>query len=205
MTVMHVPAPFILASKSQGRKEILERANIRFHVEPSSIDERSFGERDPVTRAVTLARMKALDIAGKHPDAFVLGTDSLAVASSGELLEKPIDETDARRMLLLQSGRATTLHTAMCLVTPVDDRSVNDRSGERTYCEGLDSAVVHFKNVAAQQIDAWIASGKWQNCAGAFRIEDDAHGLIDRIEGERTAVIGLSLPLLEQLLRQATE
>ena len=100
----------ILASASPQRRTLLEGLSLKFEVIPSDIDEDAHPERDPLKRSKILARLKAEDIARKHSEAVVIGCDTLVVASSGTLLEKPLDADDARRMLLLQSGRTSEVH-----------------------------------------------------------------------------------------------
>ena len=82
---------FILASRSPQRKAILEHLGVAFEIIPSPFDESTVLENNPEKRAVMLAEKKAEVIAKGHPDQWVIGVDTLVVASDGTLLEKPSD------------------------------------------------------------------------------------------------------------------
>lgn len=179
----------ILASGSPQRKRLLEEIGIEFKMCPSVVDESSCTERDPQTRAGMLALMKAKDVRKRFPGDIILGCDTLVVTYDGVLLEKPRDTDDARRMMMLQSGKISTVHSGLCVLSP-----------DREYTE-VDSPRVFFKPFHDDDIAWWIGSGKWEGGSGAFRVEEfEERGLIERIEGDRTAVIGLPMTLLHRLL-----
>ncbi len=184
---------FILASRSPQRKEILERLGISFEVIPSNMDEASVLERDPVKRAMLLAERKAGDIAKQHPGKWVIGVDTLVVASDGTLLEKPVDSEDARRMLRLHSGNISTVHTALCL-----------QRGFEQHAE-VSSARVFFKALDARVIDWWIETDLWRDRSGAFQIEGEGEKLIEQLEGERETVVGFPVTLFLHMLQQMSE
>src|SRR3989338_68948 len=111
--------PLILASASPQRRTLLQGLGISFEVMPSSVDEKSHPEKaDPAVRAQILAREKANDVAAKMPGRWVLGCDTLVVAPDGSILEKPSDADDARRMLRLQSGGVSLVHSGLTLISP---------------------------------------------------------------------------------------
>ena len=99
----------ILASASPRRRAILRAAGISFSVDPSGVDE-NISEKNPRRHVVKLARLKALDVASRHPDSMVLGADTIVVCA-GEILGKPKDLKDAVRMITLQSGRTQRVYT----------------------------------------------------------------------------------------------
>jgi septum formation protein len=186
--------PFFLASASPQRKILLEGLGLRFRVEPSSIDESACTEKDPATRAVLLAKLKARDVAKRFSDGWVLGCDTLVVASSGELLEKPKDAKDAERMIRLQSGSTSVVHSGVCL-----------RSPQGREWTGCDSSTVTFATLSDEEIRRWIEKGLWEGRSGAFQIDGPGQLLISRIEGDWTGIVGLPVFLLGELLRRAEQ
>lgn len=179
----------ILASGSPQRKRLLEEAGIACEIYPSAVIESSCNEREPRKRAKTLAMMKARDVESRFPRHCIIGCDTLVVAQDGTVLEKPCDADDARRMLQVQSGNISVIHSGLCVLSP-------DRE-----CTEVDSPRVFFKPFHDDDIAWWIGSGKWEGGSGAFRVEEfEERGLIERIEGDRTAVIGLPMTLLHRLL-----
>ncbi len=182
----------ILASASPQRKTLLEGLGLAFEIIPSGIEEDDHPESDPVQRSKDLARLKALDIHRKNPHAIVMGCDTLVVAESGTLLEKPNDETDARRMLMLQSGRTSLVHSALCIV---------DTSG-KTH-EGISSSSVPFKELREKEIGWWIATKLWQGRSGGFQIDGLGQLMIESITGDWTGIVGLPVFLVGKLLKEA--
>lgn len=182
----------ILASASPQRKTLLEGLGLAFEVIPSGIEEDDHPEPDPVQRSKDLARLKALDIHRKHPDAIVIGCDTLVVASNGTLLEKPVSAADARRMLMLQSGNVSLVHSALCVV---------DESGNTH--EELSTSSVTFKKLSNEEIDWWIDTGLWQGRSGGFQIDGKGQLMIESITGDWTGIVGLPVFLLGRLLKKA--
>ncbi len=179
----------ILASASLQRKKLLEEIGIKFSVIPSSIDESICTEDDPIKRAQILAKMKAQDIALLNSDSYVLGADTLVVSETGTLLEKPVDENDARRMMKEHSGTKSIVYSAICLVDP---------SGK--IYEALDTSILFFKELTDEDIEWWIESNLWQGRSGAFQIEGKGQLLIEKLEGDWSGVVGLPIFILGKLL-----
>lgn len=182
----------ILASGSPQRNELLAGLGLSFDVIPSTVNESNEAETDPATRARVLAKAKAKDIARVQPDAFVIGCDTLVVTEDGILLEKPLTEADARRMIALQSGATSTVHSAVCVIDP---------SGVSH--EELQSSCVTFAPLTTDDVDWWISTGCWKNRSGAFQIDGKGQLLISHIDGDWTSVVGLPMFTLGTLLRQA--
>ncbi len=183
----------ILASASPQRKTLLEGLDLAFEIIPSGIEEDDHPESDPVQRSKDLARLKALDIHQKNPQAIVIGCDTLVVAENGTLLEKPKDETDARRMLLLQSGKTSLVHSALCIV---------DASG-KTH-EGLSTSSVTFKKLSEKEIDWWLKTKLWNGRSGGFQIDGLGQLMIESITGDWTGIVGLPVFLLGKLLQETS-
>ncbi len=181
----------ILASASPQRKELLKGLGLSFDTIPSSVEESACTEKDPTRRAVVLARLKAEDIHALHPDACVIGCDTLVVSAAGILLEKPVNAPDAERMLRLQSGNVSIVHSALCVIGP-----------EGMY-EGISSSCVHFKTLSEKEIAWWISTNQWKDRSGAFQIDGRGQLMIEDLEGDWTGVVGLPVYLLGELLKKA--
>ena len=220
----------ILASRSPQRKEILERLGVEFEVIPSDLDESTIIESDPIERAKKLAEAKAADVAAKHPGRWTIGVDTLVVSADGELLEKPVDADDARRMLKLHSGRTSMVHSALCLMrchgerrrtmTLVDNRSVppfvsappsangategrqddNLPARPEIYSD-LSTAHVTFNSLDDETIEWWIASNLWQDRSGAFQIDGVGERLVASLDGEFETVVGFPVRLFQDMIK----
>ncbi|MBM3227900.1 septum formation protein Maf [Candidatus Peribacteria bacterium] len=180
----------ILASASPQRKTLLAGLGVPFDVIPSVFNETGCSERDPPKRASILARRKAEDVHAKHSGACVIGCDTLVVASDGTLLEKPTNANDAERMLRLQSGQISIVHSAICVRSP------------RGMHEGIASSHVHFKKLSEQEIAWWISIGEWKDRSGAFQIDGRGQLMIERIEGDWTGIVGLPIFSLGELMEK---
>lgn len=185
---------WILASASPRRKELLRRLIEKFDIIPSCAEERVEGSPDPETLVKMLARQKASDVARREEVAnkAVLGADTI-VAVDGEVLGKPRDEEDAARMLQLLSNRAHEVYTGVCMLVP------NADGGRREYLRAA-CTKVYFHALTKEQIRAYIATGSPMDKAGAYGIQDG--GLVARIEGSFSNVVGLPLELCEEMLRK---
>ncbi len=182
----------ILASASPQRKTLLEGLGVQFEVIPSGVDEATLVERDPAKRALILAQMKAEDVAAKHPNAWIIGCDTLVVVPDGTLLEKPVDVAEAREMLKMQSGGTSVVHSGLSLRSP-DGKDWADVS----------SSSVMFKSLTSNEIEWWIATKLWEGRSGAFQIDGLGQLMIEKIEGDWTGVVGLPVFLLGELAKKA--
>ena len=179
----------VLASASPQRKRLLEGLNISFAVHPSALDESQCTEADPLARCAVLAKLKAQAVAGEYPDSFVLGCDTLVVASDGTLCEKPADADAARAMLQLLSGGTCVVHSALHLIAP--DGNEHD---------GIDSTQVTFRKLSDDDLDWWVSTNLWQDRSGGFQIEGKGQLLAEKLEGDWTGVVGLPVHLLGRML-----
>ncbi|MFH0769945.1 MAG: nucleoside triphosphate pyrophosphatase [Candidatus Peregrinibacteria bacterium] len=183
---------FILASESPQRRTLLEGLKIPFEVIPSDVEEQDCVERDPGLRARVLAEMKAGNVAAIHPDAWVLGCDTLVVAANGTLLEKPQNALEAHEMIALQSGKTSLVHSGICLFRP-----------DGTKRSAVSTSSVTFRSLSKEDIAWWVGTALWQGRSGAFQIDGLGQLMIERIEGDWTGVVGLPVFLLGTLLREA--
>ena len=186
-------APFVLASASPRRHELLAASGYGFEVVPADLDEEAltYG-RDAIAIARRLARAKALHVASSRTDAAVLAADTV-VSLRGVLLGKPSDAQDARRMLRALSGRTHRVVTGVALVLAGGRRPVVSHAVTR----------VHFRDLPDADIEAWIASGGPFDKAGAYGVQDAAFRPVQRYDGCYCNVMGLPLGVAVRLLDSA--
>lgn len=185
----HARQRLVLASASPRRAALLTAAGYDFEVRPSGADEWPFPGGDPAAYAEALATAKAAQVRAE-PDAVVIGADTIVVLD-GAVLGKPVDGTDARRMLLALSGRAHDVVTGVAV-----------RRGSSTHSAHARSRVT-FRTLSDQEIDAYVATGEPLDKAGAYAYQGGAGRFVTRLEGDADTVIGLPVSLLEQLLGEA--
>jgi septum formation protein len=190
------PWNLLLASASPRRRELLAEAGFAFEVRlPSSGAEE--GPRTGETAAELVRRLalrKARDVADRAAAAdhgkLIVACDTVAECG-GEILGKPADEADARRMLRLLSGRPHEVYSGLCL-HPLDRREPLVRLARTTLRMDL---------LSDQQIDDYLASGAWQGKAGAFGYQDRL-GWVHIAQGSPSNVVGLPMELLTEMLNQ---
>jgi septum formation protein len=179
----------ILASQSPRRKELLERAGLSFAVRPSGIEEFREDTESPADYVVRLARDKAL-ATPCHPSDWVLSADT-TVVFEGEVLEKPVSDADARRMLRRLAGNVHEVLTGVCL-----------RRGDRTWT-ACESTRVRFLPLTDTEIEIYVRSGEPRDKAGAYAIQGLASRFVDRIEGCYSNVVGLPVSRVWRMLAEA--
>ncbi len=176
---METKQKLILASTSPRRAELLKSADLIFDVLRPNADEKLHAGETPVDYAVRTAREKAESIT-TQPGAVILGADTV-VAIEGHILGKPADGDDAKAMLRLLSGKMHEVITGVCL-----------RSTEKTVCFHAATAVL-FRNLSEEEIAAYVATGDPLDKAGAYAIQNGAAGMVRRIDGSYSNVVGLPL------------
>lgn len=211
----------LLASASPARRATLVAAGVVPFVRVSDVDEDAvlaaarerFGVLEPADAVLLLAQAKAeavtqlveaeAEIAGTETEAapidgdIVVGCDSM-LELDGEIYGKPATAAEAIERWQSMRGRSGVLHTGHWIV---DLRA--DADGGTGGTLGASSAtVVHFADVSDAEIEAYVATGEPLAVAGAFTIDGLGGAFIDRIEGDHHSVVGLSLPLLRELLGQ---
>jgi septum formation protein len=190
----------VLASASPARLETLRRAGVRPLVDVADIDEPAVVERyggsalaaDEV--ALVLARIKAETVAARTEGALVLGCDSV-LELDGEVHGKPVDAEEATRRWLRMRGRDGVLHTGHWII---DTRE----AGEGATFGAVASTLVRFADVSDAEIAAYVATGEPLHVAGAFTIDGLGGAFVRGVDGDPHGVVGLSLPLLRDLLIQ---
>ncbi len=206
------PPALVLASASPARLALLRAAGVEPTVRVSGVDEDAAvaaaragaagGELAPADIALLLARAKAEDVAatgarsGTAPGgALVLGCDSV-LELDGEVQGKPADATEAVARWRRMRGGAGVLHTGHWLV----DGRPDAVGGTRGAVGATASTTVHFADLDDDEIGAYVATGEPLRVAGAFTIDGLGGPFVTAIEGDPGTVVGLSLPLLRELL-----
>jgi len=182
---------FILASASERRQQLLSKAGITFQI-VESLDEECFSTKASVEEEVVrLALQKAAFVEKMYPDRWILAADTV-VAFGGEVLQKPENAGDARRMLKRLSGRSHEVFTGFCLRN-------GGKSRTRT---GVSRTVVTMKPLAGREIEGYVATGEPMDKAGAYAIQGTGAMFIERICGSYTNVVGLPLAEVISLLEE---
>lgn len=177
----------VLASASPRRRELLAALGVDFEVRPSHVPEVPNAHETPVRFVARLAREKAAAVA--RPGEWVLGADTIVVVDA-EILGKPEDAAGARRMLERLSGRAHHVLTAVALVGP----------GGEPRAEILADTLVEFRELAAEEIAAYVAGGEPMDKAGAYAIQGGAGKFVRRIAGSYSNVVGLPQEEVAEIL-----
>ena len=178
----------VLASQSPRRAEILRQAGIPFVVRVAAVDETPFPNEDPRHYVERLAEAKAKAVPAA-PDEVILGADTTVVVDN-EILAKPNDAADARRMLKLVAGRRHEVLTGICLL----EGSQAVRACANTK--------VWFAPMTDAEIETYIATGEPMDKAGAYAIQGLASKFIERIEGCYANVVGLPISLVYRAVGQ---
>jgi septum formation protein len=185
-----IPPRLVLASASPGRLRLLRSAGFDPDVVVSGVDEEGHDHLGPAERALHLAGAKAEAVAGRlNGPAVVVAADSV-FELDGEVHGKPGDAARAAERWRRMRGRDGVLHTGHAVVDTASGREA----------AGLASTRVWFAAVTDAEIDAYVASGEPLRVAGAFTLDGRAGPFIERIDGDPSNVVGLSLPLLRTLL-----
>lgn len=192
-------APLILASSSPRRQQMLQTMGLRFTIIPAYVDESHQPGEPPRDFALRLARDKARAVASMHPDAWVLGADTV-VSLEGKILDKPRDPDDALATLRQLTGRTHQVMTAICLCF----------QAQRIEEAEVETTSVTFTALPDQILAAYVATGEPLDKAGAYGIQGAGAALVRRIEGSCANVIGLPIDrvialLLEHHVITATE
>ena len=184
----------ILASASPRRAELLRAAGLEFDVIPAAVDEAMDPEDQPEGYARRVAQLKAEAVIPHAPGRPVLGADTIVIIDN-EVLGKPVDAADARRMLGLLSGRAHTVMTAVCLVNPA--------AGSGRVQTNVARTTVEFAPLSDEEIAWYVASGESADKAGAYAVQGLASRFVTRIDGSYSNVVGLPVALVFDLCKQA--
>lgn len=183
-----LPVRVILASQSPRRRELLTLVGITHDVLPADIDETVWPGEEPVPHCERLARSKAETLAAQHPEAVVIGSDTIVVVD-GDILGKPGSRDEAITMLTRLAGRSHVVHTAVAVAHQGEVRS------------GVESVGVTFRELSRELIAAYVDTGEPMDKAGAYGIQGYGATIVERVDGDYFAVMGLPLGRLVGLIR----
>lgn len=206
--------PLCLASASPARASTLRHAGIEPLVRVSSVDEpvaiadaqERYGVLDgvlgPEDVALLLARAKCEDVASsleqENWSGLVVGCDSV-LEFEGQIHGKPASAHEAIGRLAAMSGNCGVLHSGHWLV----DLRHHAQRGSGATIGAVASTTVYFADLDPEEIEAYVATGEPLAAAGAFTIDGLGGAFVEKIEGDHHNVVGISLPLLRHLVRQA--
>lgn len=179
----------ILASQSPRRKELLGLFHIPFTIQAANIDEAMDPALPPQTEVARVSRKKALAVPRAEDADIVIAADTIVVCC-GQILGKPQDPADARRMLALLSGRGHQVMTGLTVLrgqTAVTHTEITD---------------IHFRSLSKEEIAAYVRTGEPMDKAGAYAIQGGAALFADRLVGDYYNVMGLPVCRLGQILRE---
>jgi septum formation protein len=186
------PVRLILASASPRRAELLRAAGYAFAVAPPDVDEDSPAARlPPEPLARFLADAKADAVAARFPDDVTLAADTVVELASASL-GKPADEADAFAMIRRLAGRAHRVITGVAVRHPARQVALSETAVSE----------VRMPPLTDQQIDVYVAAGRWRGKAGGYGIQDQ-NPIVTLLTGSLTNVIGLPMELVAPLLTRA--
>lgn len=189
------PLRLILASGSTGRRYLLSREGYQFEVMPSGVDEPTgAGVTDIRAFVHQIAWSKAAAVAPKIEAGLVIAADTVGWLD-GQVIGKPEDENDARRILTTLGGREHELWTGTVLWRRPGDVQI-------AWQEKSD---VFFRKLSKDEMDAYLATRQWQGCSGAYAIQEENDPFVEVRRGSVSNVIGLPMETLERLLGKVRE
>ena len=193
MSLTALPRPLILGSTSAYRRELLQRLHLPFEAVPPEVDETPRPHELPATLALRLSLTKAHEVAARHPEAVVIGSDQVADLD-GQPLGKPGTAERARAQLRQMSGRRVVFHTGVAVVCRATgfERAV------------LVPVTVRFRPLSEAEIAAYLSIEQPYDCAGSAKVEGLGIALLQSVESDDpTALVGLPLIRTCELLRAA--
>lgn len=182
---------FVLASASPARRRLLETAGIYPTVCKSDFDESQIQLSDAVELVKTLAQEKAKVVQNRYQDALILGCDSV-LSMDGQVYGKPESPEVAISRWQAMRGNTGLLHTGHSLIDQKQQKTL-------TYCA---TTKVFFASISDRIIEDYVATGEPLQCAGSFALEGKGSLFIEKIEGCHSNVIGLSMPLLADMINE---
>ena len=181
---------WVLASASPRRIELLQRAGYTVEVIPSDAEEWHDEEADVVILCSENAARKARDVASRHPQAWVIGADTL-VSLHGKALGKPKDRAEAKAMLRSLSGQVNRVCTAVCVIDP---------SGSAHGFHEVSEVV--YRDLSDDHIEAYMSLVNTMDKAGGYAVQEHGERIIEEVRGDLDNVVGLPVQKLLDLLER---
>lgn len=188
--------PLILASKSRARQILLHEAGLSFSVVPSALNERALvGGSGPLSapqQAMILAQAKAQAVSRDHPEQWVIGSDQI-LSCADDVLHQVADRFGALAQLQKLTGQWHQLHSAVCLVI-----------GGEIKAQWLDRADLKMKLLTEQDLGFYLdqVGETVFGSVGCYHIEAEGKALFERIEGQRSTIMGMPVELLLDQMRE---
>ncbi len=183
--------PLVLASQSPRRSQLLQMLGLRFEVIPADVDETYRKGENAKAHAERLAREKAMKVAARKPEALVIGSDTVVVHDR-KVLGKPGSAEEAIEMLLTLQGKSHRVETAIAIASP-----------DQLLLSGVETVKVRFRAFDRAYAEAYVATNEPMDKAGAYGIQGYGAAIVERIEGDFFAVMGLPIGRMLALLRAA--
>jgi septum formation protein len=187
-----VSPELILASSSPRRRDLLSSLGLQFHVVPAELQEIPAPHEAARDFAVRVAEKKALVVGTNHPSAWVIGADTIVVVE-GEILGKPHDRADAKRMLQQLADREHVVVTGYVLLNMAAEKKL----------KGVEETRVKINALEEREIEWYINTDEPLDKAGAYAIQGKGAFMVEWIKGSYTNVVGLPLCQLIRLFKEA--
>jgi len=187
-----VSQELILASSSPRRRDLLSSLGLQFHVVPAELQEIPAPHEAARDFAVRVAEKKALVVGTNHPHAWVIGADTIVVVE-GEILGKPLDRADAKRMLQRLADREHLVLTGYVLLKMAAEKKL----------KGVEETQVKINTLEEREIEWYINTGEPFDKAGGYAIQGKGAFMVEWIKGSYTNVVGLPLCQLIRLFKEA--
>jgi septum formation protein len=189
------PFPFfddriVLASSSPRRRYLLGLVGIRHRVVVPRVREEDHAHENPAKHVLRLASLKAHSVRGRVKGGIILGADTIVVLE-GDILGKPRNKTDARRMLRRLAGKWHTVYTGLAVVD----------AATGTEASGCEKSQVMIRRMTDAEIEAYIGTGEPMDKAGSYGIQGYGAAIVGRIRGCYFNVVGLPLVRMLYLVR----
>jgi len=181
----------VLASRSPRRRELMAKVAPEFSVCPSGVREEEIGETDPLLFAVAAAEKKARDVAESHPEALVIGADTV-VALGGRILGKPRDLAEGREMLRALSGSRHRVITGVALFRKSDGRLAT----------GYEITRVVFRRLEDAEIEEYLAKNEFLDKAGSYAVQEVGDRFVKRIAGDYENIVGFPVGRVKRLMKK---
>jgi nucleoside triphosphate pyrophosphatase len=194
---VELPYPLILASGSARRRGLLAEWGYDFAVVTPEFSEPAapMGEAlSPAGWVEALAYLKAYRVAEAYPEGIVVGADTVVVHDE-EVIGKPKDQVDARRILTTQFAGPNEVITGVAVLYPPDRQIILTHV----------VTTILMRAMTTAELEAYMASGAWEGKAGAYALQEGGDKFVISLDGSESNVVGLPMEKLEEIFNQITE
>jgi len=180
----------VLASQSPRRIEIMGWLGIDFEISPHSFDESTICHKSSLKLTKLLAEAKAEAVTALYPNSIIIGSDAL-VSFDNQILEKPLNKTDQRRLIHMQNGKEASVCCSVCVIDTKIKKKV------------IKSKITKYKmaKVSDYQIEKYIKSGQGMDKAGGYGNQDENNMFLDKLYGCYSNLMGFPVCEVAKILR----